>query len=214
MKTSLSRYFTFAILGLLFLCRPTAISAQTTNEFVTAPDLRDEILAMAKKDQDVQMVIMQKMQAGEEVLASDWSRKDSVFVSHIKRADEILDKHEWPGFKLVGADGSQGFFLIVQHADSDTAFQKKALKHLKNAYKNKDAAGINLAYLTDRVLVAEGEPQQYGTQLSYDEKACPVPGDINNPEEVDVRRAEMGIEPLGQYIKTAITAMGKEKLCS
>ena len=201
-------------IGLLCFCHPVISYSQSFSEDVSAPELRKEILEMAQKDQDVQEEIMRKAQSGETVDASDWARKDSVFLRHIDRAKEIIDEHQWPGYGLVGEDGSQGFFLIVQHADADTAFQKKALVHLKEAFKKKQASGEHVAFLTDRVLVAEGRPQVYGTQFDYDENACPVPGNIDNQEEVDIRRAKVGLIPLDEYLADAILYMGKAEICS
>lgn len=200
------------LLLLIILCVwPCAAFAQ--NATVAAPELRNEILEMTQKDQEVQMVIMRKSQAGETVDAADWARKDSVFLSHIGRAKEILGEKGWPGFDLVGEDGSQGMFLIVQHADADPAFQKKALGLLKASYEKGQASGEHVAYLVDRVRVAEGRPQVYGTQLEYDDRACPYPGKIENEAQVDSRRAKVGLDPLDEYIASSIILMGRDKIC-
>ena len=39
----------------------------------------------------------------------------------------VVDKHGWPGRRLVGHDGELAAFLLVQHADRDAAFQKRCL---------------------------------------------------------------------------------------
>lgn len=214
MDNAFPKYFRFLLTGFLLLCQPIAAFSQSSSERVEAPELRKEILEMTQKDQEVQEVIMRKAQAGEKVDPSDWARQDSVFSSHIHRAKEILDEYKWPGFELVGADGSQGFFLIIQHADADPAFQRKALEYLKTAFENNQASGKNVAYLTDRVLVAEGHSQLYGTQLNYDDRACPIPGNIENQDEVDTRRAEVGLEPLDEYIASSTALMGRSELCA
>jgi len=187
--------------------------AQSSTQKVADPELRNELLLMAEKDQTIQIEIMQKSQSGDSVDASDWARKDSLFLSHIKRAREIIEKEGWPGFDKIGEDGSQSLFLIVQHADADPSFQKNALKHLGKTFEEGKAHGNNVAYLTDRVRVAEGLPQVYGTQLDYDDNACPIPGSIENEEQVDLRRAEVGMEPLEEYIANSIAIMGKEARC-
>jgi 8-oxo-dGTP pyrophosphatase MutT (NUDIX family)/RNA:NAD 2'-phosphotransferase (TPT1/KptA family)/GNAT superfamily N-acetyltransferase len=48
-------------------------------------------------------------------------------------------------------------WLLVQHMDKDVAFQKEFLKHLKPGTQD-------FKYLTDRVAVNSGQPQQFGTQ--------------------------------------------------
>lgn len=201
---------TVVFVSSVFMC---PVLAQNSSQKMENSELRTELLHMAQKDQTVQDEIIRKSQAGETVEASDWARKDSVFLSHIHRAREIIEKHGWPGIDKIGEDGSQSLFLIVQHADADPAFQKKALHHLNATFEKGQALGKNVAYLTDRVRVAEGLPQVYGTQLDYDDNACPIPGHIENEENVDVLRAEVGMEPLNEYIKNAIVYMGKEDRC-
>ncbi len=58
----------------------------------------------------------------------------------------------------------------------------------------------HFAYLTDRVLLAEGKKQLYGTQFDWvDGKLLPQP--LEDEANVDKRRAEAGMSPLAQYAK-------------
>src|SRR5688572_19599729 len=41
------------------------------------------------------------------------------------RMKEILEKHGWPTFDLVGEDGEDAAWAIVQHSDQDPAFQRE-----------------------------------------------------------------------------------------
>src|SRR3546814_2120205 len=83
---------------------------------------------------------------------ADW---DAVDVSNQERLAEIFDEHGWPGWSLVGEDGSTAAWAIVQHADLDLDFQRRGLAMLEAAVDAGDASPGDLAYLTDRVLVAE-----------------------------------------------------------
>jgi hypothetical protein len=56
----------------------------------------------------------------------------------------------------------------------------------------------NIAYLTDRVLLAEGKKQLYGTQFTR-EKGELQPRPIEDAAHVDQRRAEAGLPPLAEY---------------
>lgn len=109
-----------------------------------------------------------------------------------------LGEHGWPGYDLVGKSGSQGFFLLAQHADQDPAFQEQVLVMLQDAVARQQASGIHLAYLTDRVRLAQGKPQLYGTQFhTVDGK--PQPQTIEDAEHVEARRAALGMESLAEY---------------
>jgi len=58
----------------------------------------------------------------------------------------------------------------------------------------------DIAYLTDRVLIARGQPQVYGTQCEevdgrFQPKVC------LEPEALDQRRKEVGLQPIKEYLK-------------
>ena len=76
-----------------------------------------------------------------------------------------IDEHGWLGKTLVGEDGAHHAWLLVQHADFDKDFQSSCLK-LMSAQPKGEVSGVDIAYLTDRILVANGKPQKYGTQAT------------------------------------------------
>src|SRR5439155_1758694 len=67
---------------------------------------------------------------------------------------------------LAGEDGAEAAWLLAQHADRDPAFQRRCLDLLAEAAARGEASWMHVAYLTDRVLLAEGKPQEYGTQAT------------------------------------------------
>jgi hypothetical protein len=70
---------------------------------------------------------------------------------------------------------------------------------------SKQIIGAELCSLADRVLVAEGKPQVYGTQAKAPGRLWkghePVPEPIEDERNVDKRRAEVGLPPLADYLK-------------
>jgi hypothetical protein len=63
-----------------------------------------------------------------------------------------------------------------------------------------EVSGTDLAYLTDRVLVADGKKQRYGTQFHrVDGKLVPQP--IEDEAAVDDRRKAVGMGTLAEYRK-------------
>jgi uncharacterized protein DUF6624 len=159
--------------------------------------LRQELLKMVKKDQDARMAIIKTPTPDEGALRkiTDIDRKTTA------RMKEIIDKHGWPGKSLVGDDGAHSAWLLVQHADKDREFQKRCLALLERAVKAREASAADLAYLTDRVRVGENKKQVYGTQFRLvDGKWQPFP--IEDEENVDERRKEVGLSTLAEYRKT------------
>jgi hypothetical protein len=116
------------------------------------------------------------------------------------RLKEIIDQYGWPTIGLVGKDGEDAAWAIAQHSDFDPAFQQKALELLRDAVADGQASPGNLAYLEDRVAVANGQPQAYGTQIRCG-PGGPVPATpIKDEAGVEDRRAAAGLGTLADYI--------------
>ena len=112
---------------------------------------------------------------------------------------EMIADHGWPGRSAVGEDGAAAAWLLVQHADRDPAFQRECLGLLTAAADADEATKAHVAYLTDRVLLAEGHPQEYGTQVTGRDRQW-VPRSLRDPDRVDERRAQMMLGPLADYL--------------
>ena len=67
-----------------------------------------------------------------------------------------MDGIGWPGRSLVGVEGAHTRLEATQHADRDRAFQRRCLELLRRAVDDGEASAADLAYLTDRVLLANG----------------------------------------------------------
>ena len=72
----------------------------------------------------------------------------------------------------------------------------------------------DLAYLTNRVRVAEGRLQVYGTQLQYDSRGCASPRPSEEPALLDARRASVELEPIAEYVQGTMAALGRTAQCA
>lgn len=158
--------------------------------------LRQELLEMVKEDQAARKEFLKApSDAAIRRKLADIDHKNTA------RMKEIIDKHGWPGKDLVGDEGAHSAWLLIQHADRDRAFQKRCLTLLEQAVKARQASGVDLAYLTDRVLVGENKKQMFGTQFrEKDGKMEPYP--IADEVNVDQRRKEVGLPSLAEYRKS------------
>lgn len=159
--------------------------------------LRKELLQMVEEDQAARKSMLKTPapDAAARRKLADIDRKNTA------RMKEIVDKHGWPGKSVVDDDGAHAAWLLVQHADRDHEFQKRCLKLLERAVKAREATAADLAYLTDRVLVAEKKKQVYGTQFrTVDGKLEPHP--IEDEKNLDQRRKEAGLSSMAEYRKT------------
>ena len=115
---------------------------------------------------------------------------------------EVLTEHGWPGWRLVGSDGAFAAWVLVQHADLDLPLQERGLELMAEAVAAGDADPSDHAYLVDRVRVAKGVPQVYGTQWGSDAAGNPEPRTpIEDASMVDVRRAAVGLGTLDDYLE-------------
>ena len=124
-------------------------------------------------------------------------------------AKRVVDEKGWPTYSAVGPDGADAAWLIVQHADADISFQRRCLD-LMTALSSNEVSKSNFAYLTDRVLLAEVEDQIYGTQFVVREGKW-APSRLMDSDNVDARRAEVGLQPLAEYAEMLTEMMSGEK---
>jgi len=181
----------------LFVCHD--IQAQVSrNQSIANPSLRQELLERVKQDQAIRNELINK--GIEHPDQSVLPRMKAIDASNTERMRAIVREYGWPGPGLVGRDGSEAAFLLVQHAN--LAFQKDMLPLVEQAYKKHELSGQDYALLLDRVLVGEGKPQRYGTQAKPIEEWSgrqPVLEPIEDQENVDKRRKEIGLPPLSEY---------------
>jgi hypothetical protein len=155
-------------------------------------DLRDELLARMKRDQD----------ARADVDAPDLGeRLRTVDTDNTAWLMTVIDQRGWPRRSDVGEDGATAAWLLAQHAGLDPDFQRRCLPLLEAAVAAGEASARHLAYMTDRVRCAAGQPQLYGTQFWTGPGGTGplVPQPIEDVEHLDERRAAAGLEPFAEY---------------
>ena len=173
------------------------------------PELAKELAAMVKADQDARFKMIKLMNeakgdagsaAKRQADAPEFKAVFEIDQRNRARMKEIVKEHGWPSFTLVGKEGAFNAWLLVQHSDEDKPFQKECLELMRVAAAKGEASKRELAYLVDRVLVGEGKKQLYGTQTELkDGKAVPKP--VEDPENLDKRRAEAGMPTMKEYLK-------------
>lgn len=112
---------------------------------------------------------------------------------------KIIDQRGWVGKSLVGVKANSTLWLVIQHAPIET--QEKYLPLLKESVKKGESSGRNLALLQDRILMRNGKPQIYGSQVKRDESGKGYFHEIKDPEYVNQKRKEIGLGPIEAYAK-------------
>ena len=142
--------------------------------------LRDELLAMAAADQDARQRLdchprpSQGMAEQEFTVAEQIRAVDATNTARMKA---IVQACGWPGRTGRPARPAGCWNGAVRAGEAD------ARHH---------------AYLTDRVLLAEGGQQLYGTQFLMAGGRWQL-RPLADPDRVDDRRRQVGLEPLADY---------------
>ncbi|HEY0859332.1 hypothetical protein MUU77_11805 [Pseudoxanthomonas sp. F37] len=159
-------------------------------------ELRQELGRMIESDQRTRHALIgAKTDAEKEQLRAAVERADA---DNLSRLHEILEQHGFPGVAQVGRDGVSTFFLLVQHA-SDVELQRRALDLAKPLMETRQLSRQQFALLTDRVLLAEGKKQLYGTQTDrVDGKIVLKP--VEDIAHLDARRMQMAMGPSEEYL--------------
>jgi hypothetical protein len=180
----------------------TADSLQTVIELF----LHEELLAMAGEDG-----------AMRERLVADGSLFDGynplMAIVHRRNGDrlsEIVEAHGWPGRSLVGEDGADAAWLVLKHAIGDPGLQRRCLPLLELAAAGGEIPPWHFATLLDGIRFYEGRPQVYGSMFDWDENGELAPWPIEDADEVDQRRALVGLPPLAEQIQSVRMAAGAE----
>ncbi len=164
------------------------------------PGLAAKIRAMVKADQQLRMEAIELLKQGK--MTKEKADKLSDIDRHnTNQMKQIVKTYGWPTFTLVGRQAAGDAWLLVQHADLDPKFQRLCLDLMGPLLDQGEVSKANYAYLTDRVLSAEGKKQIYGTQFVQGKDGRWNPKPVEDPENVDRRRAEMGMPSLAEYKK-------------
>lgn len=112
----------------------------------------------------------------------------------------LIGKYGWMGRSFVGEKGNSTVFLVIQHADLAT--QLKYFPLLEESVKKGESRISNMALMKDRILMREGKKQVYGSQVVFNKETgaqefYPIEDEIN----VNIRRYEIGMQPLEEYAK-------------
>ena len=123
---------------------------------------------------------------------------------HLRQANElekIVDIHGWPKISLVGEEGADAAWLILQHAISRPDFMKRCFPVFERAAQENEASLRHLSCLTDGIRYFSRVPQVYGNYFDWNEKGQFEPWDIEEPENVNERRKKMGLNTLEERIE-------------
>lgn len=107
----------------------------------------------------------------------------------VARLKTIIASHGWPGLRFAGPELAANAYTVLMRMPPKE--MEALLPALREAQVQNDVPGAQLAQAEDRLLVAKGLPQRYGTQL-----ASGKPILIEDEGALDIRRKMLGLPPM------------------
>ncbi len=131
-------------------------------------------------------------ETGKHLFRGDAARQALVF--------GLLDRCGWPKYGDLPPSAADAPWLILQHSKTDS--QVKYLPLAEAAVRDGSLQAKKFVLLVDRVRRAQGRPQLYGSQLSYDAATGQTTlGSIEDEENLDIRRQAIGLSTICEYIR-------------
>lgn len=112
---------------------------------------------------------------------------------NLEKVLSFIEKCGMPTREEVSDEPFSAIWLVIQH--SNAKWQKKYISLFEASASKGDMEWGSIALMRDRILLNDGKPQIYGSQMREGKLY-----DLENPEYVDKRRKEMGLEPLKNYL--------------
>lgn len=106
----------------------------------------------------------------------------------------IIEKCGMPTLNEVSKTQMEAIWLALQHTNKK--HRKKYFPKIEAAVKNGDLSKEKYALMKDRILMDEGKPQIYGSQIKNGKLYK-----LESPEKVNERRKEMEMGPIEEYPK-------------
>ena len=171
-----------------------ALLSTLTATAQTKPVLQKQLLNMAQQSKQIQAT--QKSDTPE-VLKSMAS---AITKLHTQTLNEIVQLQGWPTKAQVSEQSVRAAFELVSYSNN-LSFQQDMLPLIIQSYIDKQGIGGEaVAIFTDKVSIAQGKNQVFGTQADFVNGKV-VFFQIENEQSVDQLRAQMGMSPLAEYKK-------------
>jgi hypothetical protein len=173
---------------------------------VTSDELRRRLVEMTQADERLR----NKLLRDGSLFDGYNPRMAELHARHARELAAIVEEVGWPGRALVGADGAEAAWRVLQHAIGSPELQRGCLPLLRQAAAGGDVPGAYPAWLEDRIAFSERRPQRYGTQCDWDRDGFMSPWPIEDVEGVDVRRAAVGLPSLEEQQRRIRESVARE----
>nr|WP_295901063.1 DUF6624 domain-containing protein [uncultured Bdellovibrio sp.] len=161
--------------------------------------LKEELLHLMREDEAVREVLA----STGELFHGYNPQMEKVHLRNAQRLKELIEENKgFPTTAQVGEEACVAALRIVLHAISWPEFMRAQEQVLTDLAKRKEVPALYVACLVDRIRFYEGLKQVYGTNSDWDENGILRITDVEDPDNLNRRRAEVGLSPLESMIIT------------
>jgi hypothetical protein len=186
-------YNTMFAVGLAF----ASFSVHAFDNCQAVPAILDQ---MAKEDQSIRYKA-DRLKPDDYSLNPEMARLNLANTTKLK---EIVKQCGWPTVEKYGYEPAHNAWLIAQHSDQDIQSQIDVRAILRPLAIKGAASRKEFAYLSDRIELQKSGKQKYGSQLMFlADRVILPPEEIDSIEEVNNRRAEIGLDSIEEYLRQA-----------
>lgn len=159
-------------------------------------DLPEHVTVPADRVAEVQAELARRLELDQEVRVPpfDGPRMMRVDADNTAYLKDLVGHLGWIDPGRFGDEAADAAFLIVQHS-GDLPLMLAALPQLEAQERLQE-----YALLFDRLQIRQGLPQRFGTQIGWAEDGIKGLLPIETLDGIDATRAEMGLEPLDDYL--------------
>ena len=176
--------------------------------------IQKELLERMEREQAIRRKLTELLQSGtsmKEINAGHPLPKEMRVIDEANEAYLIATIVEcgWPDAQRFGASAAQAAFLIVQHSWNQK-LMSDALPQIEADARAKRVDAGQYALLYDRLHVRLHGKQRYGSQLKSNSEGELSLEPLEDPENVDKLRAELGMDPLADYLEHFVPQNGNK----
>lgn len=141
----------------------------------------------------------------EDIYESDQKNRESgakydrwVDIRNTEFIVNLLEQCGMPTKNELSSHQIKTIWLVIQH--SQLKYQKKYISVFIEAAKKGDLSRGNVALMEDRILLREGKPQIYGSQIKKNAMGEFVLNETIELEYLNQRRKQVGLNPIEDYL--------------
>ncbi|WP_298529485.1 DUF6624 domain-containing protein [uncultured Christiangramia sp.] len=144
--------------------------------------------------------LLKQIDSADQAMRNSGVYKPEIGKENLNKVINILNQCGMPNWEQVPRYQFSTIFFVIQHSSKEV--RRSYFPILKKSAENGDLKKSTIAMMEDRMRMNYGKPQIYGTQIYRKSNSEPWKlYDLQNPERVNKRRKEIGLEPLEQYLE-------------